>query len=143
MTGNNVVSWAPGLNDWYETVKLNYGFDFTTGTRAYPHGENPGATFPDTWEKMDRILEHWQRLGVDGFRCDMAHMVPPEFWGWAIGRARARQPEVWFMAEAYNDDPMRVRGGDPVLAALGGQRGNVMFDLLSAGFSAVYDRSVL
>ena len=47
-------------------------------------------------------------MGVDGFRCDMSHMVPPEFWAWAIARARARQPDVWFMGEAYNDDPAKL-----------------------------------
>lgn len=139
VTGNNIVSWTPKLEDWYETVKLNYGFDFTTGTREYPHGENCDKLIPDTWQKMDRVLAYWQELGVDGFRCDMAHMVPPEFWSWAIGRARIRQPGVWFMAEAYDNDPAKVRGGDPLLQALNGHRGNVMFDLLSAGFDAVYD----
>jgi len=139
VTGNNVTSPEPHLHDWYETVKLNYGFDFTTGAREYPHGEHPDKPLPNTWIKMDHVLAHWQELGVDGFRCDMAHMVPPEFWSWAIGRARARQPGVLFLAEAYNNDPMKVPGGDPLLAALDDHRGNVMFDLLSAGFSAVYD----
>jgi glycosidase len=88
---------------------------------------------------MDRVLAYWQELGIDGFRCDMAHMVPPEFWGWAIAQAKARKPDVFFVAEAYDSDPMKVPGGDPLLAALNEHKGNVMFDLLSAGFSAVYD----
>jgi hypothetical protein len=62
-------------------------------------------------------------------------MVPPEFWSWAIGRARERQREVFFVAEAYDNDPAKVRGGDPVTAAIN----NVMVDLLSAGFDDVYD----
>ena len=127
VTGNNVASWSPGAHDWYETVKLNYGYDFTTKKRAYPHAEKPAAPVPDTWLKMDAVLAHWQRLGVDGFRCDMAHIVPPEFWAWAIARARARQPGVFFLGEAYDNDPMKVGTG------------NVMHDLLSAGFNAVYD----
>ncbi len=127
VTGNNAATWTPGPHDWYETVKLNYGFDFTTGTRAYPHAEQPGQAIPDTWHKMDLVLAHWQQLGVDGFRCDMAHLVPPEFWTWAVARARERQPEVLFIAEAYDNDPMKVG------------RGNVMHDLLHAGFAAVYD----
>ena len=139
VTGNNVVSWMPSANDWYETVKLNYGYDFTTGARAYPSGEDRDKPLPDTWDKMDRILAYWQEMGVDGFRCDMAHMVPPEFWNWAIGRARARRADVWFMAEAYDNDPAKVRSGNPVLQALNNKHGNVMFDLLSAGFNAVYD----
>jgi glycosidase len=127
VTGNNAVTWAPGLHDWYETAKLNYGFDFTTGTRAYPHAAAPDLPIPDTWHKMDAVLAHWQRLGVDGFRCDMAHMVPPEFWAWAVARARQRQPGVLFLGEAYDNDPMKVGPG------------NVLHDLLRAGFDAVYD----
>ncbi len=118
-TGNNVVSWPPGLHDWYETAKLNYGYDFTTGAREY-------APIPDTWWKMDAVLAHWQQLGVDGFRCDMAHMVPPEFWAWAIARARERSG-VFFLGEAYDDDPMKVGSGSAMRA------------LADAGFDALYD----
>ena len=127
VAGNNAASWRPSMNDWYETAKLNYGFDFTTGTRAYPNEDQPDAPIPDTWQKMDAVLAHWQGLGVDGFRCDMAHMVPPEFWAWAVHRARQRHPATFFVGEAYDNDPMKV-GAD-----------SVMVDLLSAGFDAVYD----
>jgi len=126
-TGNNLASWAPGPHDWYETIKLNYGYDFTTGAREYPTADQPGKPVPDTWRKMDRVLAHWQALGVDGFRCDMAHLVPPEFWAWAIGRARERRADALFLAEAYDNDPMKVPGG------------NVLTALLAAGFDAVYD----
>jgi glycosidase len=145
VTGNNVVSWTPGLNDWYETVKLNYGFDFTDpakSVREYPNAWGPEKPVPDTWRKMDQVIAHWQALGVDGFRCDMSHMVPPEFWSWAIAQARARQPDVFFMGEAYDDDPSKVPGSDPVISALNGGKGNVLFDLLNAGFDAVYDAPV-
>ncbi|MGZ4967698.1 MAG: alpha-amylase family glycosyl hydrolase, partial [Chthoniobacterales bacterium] len=80
VTGNNAVSWTPSPNDWYETVKLNYGFDFTApnkDVREYPTALATQKPIPDTWTKMDRVLEYWQSLGVDGFRCDMAHMEPP------------------------------------------------------------------
>ena len=145
VTGNNVVSWTPHLNDWYETVKLNYGFDFTDpskSVREYPNAWTPEKPIPDTWKKMDQVIEHWQLLGVDGFRCDMSHMVPPEVWSWAIAQARQRQPDVFFMGEAYDDDPSKVPGSDPVIAGLNGGKGNVMFDLLNAGFDAVYDAPV-
>jgi glycosidase len=145
VTGNNVVSWTPHLNDWYETVKLNYGFDFTDpakSIREYPNAWAPEKAVPDTWRKMDQVIAHWQSLGVDGFRCDMSHMVPPEFWSWAIAQARARQPDVCFIGEAYNDDPSKVPGSDPVIAGLNWGNGNVMFDLLNAGFDAVYDAPV-
>jgi glycosidase len=142
VTGNNVVSWMPHLNDWYETVKLNYGFDFTDPSKAvreYPSAWAPEKPIPDTWKKMDQIIAYWQAMGVDGFRCDMAHMVPPEFWSWVVAQARARQPDVFFMGEAYDDDPSKVPGSDPVVSGLNWGRGNVLFDLLNAGFDAVYD----
>ena len=53
--------------------------------------------------------------------------VPPEFWAWAIARARARKADVFFAAEAYDNDPAKVT------------KGNVMTALLNAGFNAVYD----
>jgi glycosidase len=142
VTGNNVVSWAPHLNDWYETIKLNYGFDFTDPSksiREYPNAWSPDKPIPDTWEKMDQVIEHWQSLGVDGFRCDMSHMVPPEVWAWVIAQARRRRPDVFFMGEAYDDDPAKVPGSDPVVSGLNWGKGNVLFDLLNAGFDAVYD----
>lgn len=142
VTGNNVVSWKPSLSDWYETVKLNYGFDFTDPTgsrREYPNALTPNKALPDTWSKMDNVVAYWQAMGVDGFRCDMSHMEPPEFWKWLIARARNRAPEVFFMGEAYDSDPAKVSGSDPVIAQLHGGRSNVMFDLLDAGFDAVYD----
>jgi glycosidase len=142
VTGNNVVSWTPHLSDWYETVKLNYGFDFTDpakSVREYPNAWAPDKPIPDTWKKMDQVIQHWQSMGVDGFRCDMAHMVPPEFWSWVIGQARARRPDVFFMGEAYDDDPAKVPGSDPVVSGLNWGKGNVLFDLLNAGFDAVYD----
>jgi len=127
VTGNNAATWAPGIGDWYETAKLNYGYDFTTGARDYPTAEEPHKPVPDTWLKMDAVLAYWQEMGVDGFRCDMAHMVPPEFWQWAVARARARQPGVFFAGEAYDNDPMKVG------------RANVLHDLLAAGFDTIYD----
>jgi glycosidase len=145
VTGNNVVSWTPHLNDWYETIKLNYGFDFTDpakSVREYPNAWSPDKPIPDTWKKMDQVIAHWQALGVDGFRCDMSHMVPPEVWSWAIAQARRRKPDVFFMGEAYDDDPSKVPGSDPVIAALNWGKGNVLFDLLNAGFDAVYDAPV-
>jgi glycosidase len=142
VTGNDVASWTPGINDWYETVKLNYGFNFADGskkTRAYPNAANPQAAIPDTWTKMDQVIAYWQAMGVDGFRCDMSHMEPPEFWKWLISRARQRVPDVFFIGEAYDGDPAKVPGSDPIISQLHGGKSNVMFDLLDAGFNAVYD----
>jgi len=139
VTGNDIVSWSPGRDTWYETVKLNYGWDFTDPekkTRRFPHAEKPDHPVPDTWKKMDEVIAYWQELGVDGFRADMAHMVPPEFWHWLIVRARERNPDVFFVAEAYAGDA-QVPSGDPEASAVTG--GDVMLELLKAGFDAVYD----
>lgn len=130
VTGNNVASWTPGPYDWWETVKLNYGWDFIAHKAAHPTSANPAAPIPDTWNKMDRIVGYWQAMGVDGFRCDMAHMLPLEFWAWMLARARARKPDTCFIGEAYDNDPAKIPSGS----------GNsVLVDLLNAGFDAVYD----
>ena len=124
-----MISWEPSINDWYETVKLNYGHDFTKG-RATSHLPGPdaeSAMVPKTWRTMDEILAYWQQLGIDGFRADMAHMVPMEFWRWAVKRARARQGGVFFSAEAYDNDPAKLTDG------------HVLEELLKSGFDAVYD----
>ncbi|MEY2536463.1 MAG: hypothetical protein QOG67_203 [Verrucomicrobiota bacterium] len=142
VTGNNKASWAPDINDWYETVKLNYGFDFTDPNKAireYPNANTPDKAIPDTWKKMDSVIAYWQGLGVDGFRCDMSHMVPPEFWNWLIARARSRHADVVFVGEAYDNDPAKVTGLDPIISQLHGGKSNVMLYLLDAGFNAVYD----
>lgn len=94
-TGNDVFSAHPGINDWYETVKLNYGVDYL-GDRA-GHFD----PVPSTWLKMRDILLFWVGKGVDGFRCDMAEMVPVEFWGWCIPQIKA-EADVVFIAEIYN-----------------------------------------
>lgn len=137
VTGNDVVSWRPSMGDWYETVKLNFGYNFLDRNAApeYPSAVTPEKAIPDTWLKMDKVVAYWQELGVDGFRADMAHMVPPEFWKWLIHRARQRDPEVFFFAEAYNDDPAKVASREPVLD----ERDGVMIALLDAGFASVYD----
>jgi len=132
VTGNNAVTWSPSIYDWYETVKLNYGHDFLCG-RDTSHLPGPDATIaevPRTWRVMDEVLAWWQARGVAGFRVDMAHLVPLEFWRWALRRAKARQAGAWFMAEAYDDDPAKLCDG------------HVLDELLGAGFDAVYDAPV-
>jgi glycosidase len=96
VTGNDCFSATPGVDDWYETVKLNYGVDYQGGRRQY------FRNVPDTWFKMLDILSYWTKMGVDGFRCDMAEMVPVEFFGWAIARTKKLNRNVIFIAEVYN-----------------------------------------
>jgi glycosidase len=137
VTGNNVASWTPSINDWYETVKLNYGFNFIDrNTREFPNATAPDKPVPDTWKKMAAIIDHWESLGVDGFRCDMSHMVPPEFWKWVITEARKKNVDLVFIGEAYDNDPAKVPSAE---SAASGKQTNVMVDLLDAGFNAVYD----
>lgn len=95
-TGNNVFRENPSIDDWYETVKLNYGVD-------YQNAESKHFTpTPPVWIKMRDILIFWTKKGVDGFRCDMAEMVPVEFWEWVIPQVKKVNPSIVFIAEAYN-----------------------------------------
>jgi glycosidase len=97
VTGNNVFSASPSINDWFETIKLNYGIEYKDGQEIKHFDPQP-----DTWAKMRDILLHWAGIGVDGFRCDVAEMVPVEFWAWVIPAVKAKYPEVIFIAEIYN-----------------------------------------
>lgn len=86
-TGNNCYSAEPGINDWYETVKINY-CDFRT----------------PTWDKMLDIVKYWASMGVDGFRCDMVELVPAEFMKWLIAEVKKEYPAVIFIAEVYKKE---------------------------------------
>ena len=94
-TGNDCFTAFPGKYDWYETVKLNYGYDPGDGSTHF-------EPVPDTWYKMLHILRYWASKGVSGFRCDMAHMVPAEFWKWAIEAVKKDYPGTLFIAELYD-----------------------------------------
>ncbi|MFL0297883.1 alpha-amylase family glycosyl hydrolase [Aquirufa novilacunae] len=96
VSGNNVFSAQPSIHDWFETVKLNYGVDLQHGNQTH------FDPIPDTWLKMTDVLIYWTKKGVDGFRCDMAEMVPVEFWAYAIPKVKALNPEAIFIAEIYN-----------------------------------------
>ena len=114
VTGNDCFSAHPSVNDWYETVKLNYGVHYMGGC------EKQFNPIPDTWRKMCDILLFWAGKGVDAFRVDMAHMVPVEFFDWAIHRVRAVFPNVQFIAEIYEPGIYR--------------------QYLQAGFDYLYDK---
>lgn len=101
VTGNDCFSASPSQNDWYETVKLNYGIDYLNG------GAKHFDPIPDTWKKMTDILLFWADKSVDGFRCDMSEMVPVEFWNYAIKRVKNEYPNILFVAEVY--DPKQYR----------------------------------
>lgn len=101
-TGNDCFTNEPSVNDWFETVKLNYGKDYTDPSKT---SFDP---VPDTWQKMESILKYWIDSGVDGFRCDMAGMVPVEFWKWVISRIRTKYPEVLFIGEIYEKERYKL-----------------------------------
>ncbi|HEY5824226.1 MAG TPA: alpha-amylase family glycosyl hydrolase, partial [Cyclobacteriaceae bacterium] len=96
VTGNDQFSATPNINDWFETIKLNYGVDIQNNR------QNHFDPIPSTWQKMLDILLYWNSKKVDGFRCDMAEMVPVEFWQWAIPQVKAINPNIIFIAEIYN-----------------------------------------
>ena len=115
-TGNDRFDNHPGINDWYETVKLNYGIDYCdAGGRSFHFDP-----IPDTWHKMTDILMYWASKGIDGFRCDMAEMVPAEFWKWAISKLKEAYPGIIFIAEVYNPSEYR--------------------NYISSGFDYLYDK---
>ena len=113
-TGNDCFNASPSRNDWYETVKLNYGIDYQGGRSTH------FSPTPSTWKKMTDILRFWAEKGVDAFRCDMAEMVPTAFWSHAVAAVKKEHPDVLFIGEVYN--PAQYR------------------DYLAAGFDYLYDK---
>lgn len=86
----NCYSPSPDINDWYETIKINY-CDFHT----------------KTWDRMLNILRYWSAMGVDGFRCDMVELVPASFFQWAIAEIKKEFNDILFVAEVYSKDSYR------------------------------------
>lgn len=113
-TGNDCFSAHPSKQDWYETIKLNYGVFYQNGS------EQQFDPIPNTWHKMLHILLFWASKGIDGFRCDMAEMVPKAFWSWAIAQVKEQYPDILFIAEVYNPDLYRA--------------------YIAAGFDYLYDK---
>jgi glycosidase len=101
VTGNDQFTPSPGINEWFETIKLNYGVDIQNNRNR--HFE----PIPNTWEKMRDILVFWAQKGVDGFRCDMAEMVPVEFWNYVIPKVQEVNKDIVFIAEIYNPNEYR------------------------------------
>ena len=114
-TGNGSRLAQPNINDWYETVKINYGvrpdgnidfdrlpddFDQKDYKEHYAFWSNKDV--PDSWKKFKDIALYWLELGVDGFRYDMAEMVPVEFWSYMNSNIKMKNPDAFLLAEVYN-----------------------------------------
>ncbi len=114
-TGNGSRLAKPDINDWYETVKINYGVkpdgtkDFPTLPEGYDKKDYKahaafwkGKDVPDSWKKFKDITHYWIDKGVDGFRYDMAEMVPVEFWSYMNSSIKMKNPNAFLLAEVYN-----------------------------------------
>ena len=114
-TGNGSRASQPDMNDWYETVKINYGvqpdgtkdFDSLPILYRIKNYEDHFAFWqnkevPDSWKKFKDIALYWTEMGVDGFRFDMAEMVPVEFWSYMNSSIKMKNPEAFLLAEVYN-----------------------------------------
>jgi glycosidase len=120
-TGNGSRLAQPDINDWYETVKINYGvrpdgsYDFETLPDEFTqkdykahHAYWSDKNIPDSWIKFKDIALYWLDLGVDGFRYDMAEMVPVEFWSYMNSNIKMKNPDAFLLAEVYNPDLYRT-----------------------------------
>ncbi|GAB2660760.1 alpha-amylase family protein [Flavihumibacter cheonanensis] len=114
-TGNGSRLAQPKQDDWYETVKINYGIrpdgskDFDTLPATYAnlgiddhHQFWKNKSVPSSWKKFRDIALYWLNMGVDGFRFDMAEMVPVEFWSYLNSSIKTSYPEALLLAEVYN-----------------------------------------
>ncbi len=114
-TGNGSRLSRPHMNDWYETIKVNYGItpegkkDFNELPEGFEdedymkHFEFWGdKTVPNSWIKFRDIALYWTEFGVDGFRYDMAEMVPVEFWSFMNSSVKMKNNEAFILAEVYN-----------------------------------------
>ncbi|MEZ8017439.1 alpha-amylase [Vibrio splendidus] len=113
-TGNGSRLSKPNFDDWYETVKINYGVR-PDGSKDFPDLPDGYATrdhlahyqfwqqvdVPDSWIKFRDIALYWLKKGVDGFRYDMAEMVPVEFWSYLNSSIKVKNQDAFLMAEVY------------------------------------------
>ncbi|SFD13887.1 Glycosidase [Microbulbifer thermotolerans] len=119
-TGNGARAAQPDINDWYETVKINFGVR-PDGSKDFPelsaefaqkdykaHAEFwADKDVPDTWKKFRNIADYWLSFGVDGFRYDMAGMVPVEFWSYLNSSIKMKKPDALLLAEIYTPERYR------------------------------------
>jgi glycosidase len=163
-TGNGSRLAQPKFDDWYETVKINYGVrpdgikDFSTLPADYAQKDLlahaqfwQGKDVPDSWVKFRHIAEYWLEKGVDGFRYDMAEMVPVEFWSYINSAIKQKDPQAFLLAEVYNPAEYRnyIRLGkmdylydkvemyDGLKAVMQGKEGTHVIASVQAGMSDI------
>ena len=120
-TGNGSRLAHPSFDDWYETVKINYGIrpdgtkdfdtlphDYATKNLAEHAAFWQNKKVPPSWVKFKEIALYWLAMGVDGFRFDMAEMVPVEFWSYLNSAIKANNPQALLLAEVYNPAQYRA-----------------------------------
>ncbi|HYF68492.1 MAG TPA: alpha-amylase family protein [Ohtaekwangia sp.] len=148
VTGNDQFTATPGVNEWFETVKLNYGVDIQNERKTY------FDPIPDTWVKMKDVLVFWAGKNIDGFRCDMAEMVPVEFWNYAIPEVKKINPDIIFIAEIYNPSQYKnyieqgkfdflydkVQLYDTLRYLIGGQRSTADIATIQQSLTGINDR---
>lgn len=77
--------FTPPVEDWSDVIDLNY--------------DNK-----ELWKSMVDAMKYWvSNHDIDGFRCDVASMVPLEFWVWAYPQLNEIKP-VFMLAEAYEPE---------------------------------------
>jgi len=114
-TGNGARVAQPRFDDWFETVKINFGvrpdgshaFDaLPPAAREWTPAQHAAywrdRDVPDSWEKFRDIALYWTDKGVDGFRYDMAEKVPVEFWSFLNSAILSRNPDAFLLAEIYD-----------------------------------------
>ena len=119
-TGNGARAPQPDFHDWYETVKINFGVrpdgthDFDPLPQSYADKDHAAhfefwkdRKLPDSWRKFRDIALYWLDFGVDGFRFDMAEMVPVEFWSYLNSLIKVKRPDTLLLAEVYQPDLYR------------------------------------
>ncbi|GAB4275311.1 MAG: alpha-amylase family glycosyl hydrolase [Candidatus Promineifilaceae bacterium] len=101
--------------EWSDIIDLNY--------------DNP-----DLWDYQIETLKQWVQLGVDGFRCDVAAIVPLAFWERARREVAEMNPNVIWLAESVHNEFIIHRRQRGLVAHSDGE--------LHAAFDLSYDYDI-
>ncbi len=90
----------------YDFPLLPEGFENKPAEAHFEYWD--GREVPDSWIKFRDIALFWLAEGVDGFRFDMAEMVPVPFWSYLNSHIKHQNPDAFLLAEVYNPDLYRA-----------------------------------